>query len=95
MRKNVWIQQGTIFTPNIELKRNFQKYRAHCQRKNINIFITSGNDSDHSMGSMHYSDDAVDVAHNGVSITIMRSFFGKDFDVVECSWGYHIEYDPE
>ena len=55
---SVWIQQGTVFNPNIELKRKFQKYRAFCARKGRSIYITSGNDSDHMMGSMHFSDDA-------------------------------------
>ena len=67
----------------------------YCQLKGVSIHITSGNDSDHMMGSMHYSDDAFDMLHNGTSIATLRRIFGKDYDIVRYSWGFHVEYDPK
>jgi hypothetical protein len=95
MKPNVWIQQGTVFNPNIELKRAFQKYRKFCNFKGFSIYITSGNDSDHLMESFHYSDDAMDILHNGSTLADMENIFGGNFDIVEYTWGFHIEYDPK
>jgi hypothetical protein len=94
-RPNVWIQQGTRWDLNIEIKRKFQKYRMYCQKKGRSIFITSGNDSDHMMGSFHFNDDAFDMLRNGTTKRELQMIFGFDYDIVPYSWGFHVEYDPK
>lgn len=100
MRPNVWIQQGTTFNPNIELKRAFRHVVKHSMLRGWSVYITSGSDGDHRMDSLHYIDDAVDILHNGISKTKIESLLGTDrpsadFDVVRYDWGFHIEYDPK
>jgi len=97
----VWIQQGTVFNPNIELKRRFRFLRKAAMQVGISIYVSSGNDSDHRMDSCHFSDDAIDIKDvtgeflKYFSKSLLQQIFGDDFDICIYSWGVHIEYDPK
>ena len=64
--------------------------------------ITSGNDEQHMVGSLHYKDRAIDVRIKDISRQkaaiayeqIVKEF-GPDFDVLFEPTHIHIEYDPE
>ncbi|MEZ5932674.1 MAG: LysM peptidoglycan-binding domain-containing protein [Alphaproteobacteria bacterium] len=70
--------------------------------------ITSGNDSTHSRGSLHYSNLAVDLRANNISDSLAQSIandlqarVGSDFDVIferfpsnPANDHIHLEYDP-
>ena len=71
--------------------------------------ITSGNDGRHSVGSLHFSDLAIDLRANNISDSLAQSIandlsnrLGSDFDVIFESFPsnpandhIHLEYDPD
>lgn len=63
--------------------------------------ITSTYEGDHSVGSLHYANLAVDFRKNvngaflGTLLTRLRSQLGRDYDVVKEASHIHIEYDPK
>ncbi|MGI9418465.1 MAG: peptidoglycan-binding protein [Geminicoccaceae bacterium] len=70
--------------------------------------ITSGNDSRHSVGSLHFQDLAIDLRANNISDSLAQSIaddlarrLGSDFDVIferfpnnPANDHIHLEYDP-
>ncbi len=106
----VWIQQGTVFNPIPPLARAKRRIAKLYYNSGKDLFILSGNDSDHDMASMHYNDSAFDFAINDVPknlVELAAEDIGPEelldrgitsyFDIVEYkSRGfYHIEYDPK
>ncbi|MBA7495086.1 hypothetical protein ES702_05665 [subsurface metagenome] len=63
------------------------------------LVITSTYEGDHSPGSLHYSNDAVDIRapvnRAGEIFAEIRELLGVDFDVVDEVDHIHIEYDPK
>jgi hypothetical protein len=64
------------------------------------LMISSRRDGEHSPGSFHYIGLAEDYLDNyattkHISKKEIQGKLGSDFDVVEYSWGYHVEYDPK
>jgi hypothetical protein len=72
-----------------------------------NPVITSGNDSGHSRGSLHYSNQALDFRGNNISIADgnrlqaeVRRILGGDYDVIFETFSnrsnnhLHVEFDP-
>jgi len=68
--------------------------------------LTSGDEGNHSPGSLHYAGEAVDVglpgSHGMVSrasstevVSALRQKLGPKYDVVLESNHIHVEYDPE
>jgi len=64
--------------------------------------ITATYEGNHSTGSLHYANDAVDVRlpfPQGCSqetvFNKLKKELGKDYDVVLHKTHYHIEYDPK
>lgn len=70
--------------------------------------ITSGNDSRHSTGSLHYQDRALDFRGNNITDAQgiafqneVREILGSDYDVIfetftnEANDHLHVEYDPD
>lgn len=64
-------------------------------RKKKDLYITSIRDGTHSPGSLHPQGDAWDMRKEGVSKKDIVLALGKDFDVVEYKWGFHVELDPK
>lgn len=100
LRMNVrWVEMH----PEIkEARRQLEK--AYHQRGN-DLLILSANDSQHGVGSLHPDGKAIDI-QDAIRILSKREILTvigngdyavgqKKFDVVEYSWGYHIEYDPK
>jgi len=62
------------------------------------MVITSTYEGDHSDGSLHYADLAVDIRKTigcGIIGRKIRAYLGKDYDVVLEATHIHIEYDPK
>jgi len=62
------------------------------------MVITSTYEGDHSEGSLHYADLAVDVRKTisfKLIIVKIKAYLGKDYDVVLETTHIHIEYDPK
>jgi hypothetical protein len=63
------------------------------------LVITSTFEGNHSPGSLHYCNDAVDIRSPGKRIqkvqNDIKERLGKDYDVVLESDHIHVEYDPK
>ena len=62
------------------------------------LVITSTYEGTHSDGSLHYSDEAVDIRVGVKSMDVMyelKEELGPDYDVVLEHDHVHIEYDPK
>jgi len=61
--------------------------------------VTSTYEGDHSAGSLHYADDAVDIRNPKPRIIDiigeLREKLGSGFDIVKESDHIHVEYDPK
>lgn len=72
------------------------------QSMGYDTIITSGNDSTHMTGSLHYTDNALDfrifhVPNDKHATLIMRikQQLGKDYDAILEDDHIHVEYDPK
>lgn len=61
-KASMFVEQGTVLTLIPVANRALQRRRALGQSRNKDLFILSGNDSDHSMESRHYDNGAWDEA---------------------------------
>ena len=62
------------------------------------LIITSTYEGNHSEGSLHYADLAVDIRRMGYGQEVryeLRDKLGMDYDVVLKADHIHIEYDPK
>jgi len=62
------------------------------------LVILSTYEGDHSEGSLHYADLAVDIRKTigfKVIATKIKAYLGKDYDVVLNAFHIHIEYNPK
>lgn len=61
--------------------------------------ITSTFEGNHSVGSLHYANRAIDVRlpdeKTGAIVKLLRGSLGPDYDVVIEQSHIHIEYDPK
>jgi len=71
------------------------------QSKGVELIITSGNDSKHSVNSLHYKGLAVDLRTRyftqDVAMAVTKEIaenLGNEFDVLFEKNHIHIEYDP-
>ncbi len=69
-------------------------YKRHGEE----AVITSTYESNHSVGSLHYADDAIDIRkHRTKPKTVadeIRKEVGNDYDVVLEKTHIHVEFDP-
>ena len=62
------------------------------------IVITSTFEGNHSPGSLHYANLAVDIRRGKKPLNIRNEIkrgLGPDYDVIEYETHFHIEYDPK
>ena len=103
-----------ICKPNVRFKRLlpqiyslFAKLDAMFTTYGLDCVITSGNDSTHKTGSLHYADLAVDLRSKHVpeedkdaALEQLRAICGPDYDVLLEHRGgeqehFHVEYDKD
>ena len=91
----IWLKQGAIGDLHREMRRALGKLTEHFEH----VFITSIRDGAHMSESLHYDGKAIDCRFRldviGATKQDVQSLLGTDFDVVEYSTFFHIEYDPE
>ena len=84
---------------NREIRRSLPWAESVYQRYNENFIVTSTYEGNHGSGSLHYSNDAYDIAlptiiakriYQGIKDT-----FPESFDVVLEADHIHVEYDPK
>lgn len=84
---------------NREIRRALPKIEKVCKSNEDELVITSTYEGTHGAGSLHYSNDAVDIReeHFTGDITAKRikKALGSSFDVVLEGDHIHIEYDPK
>ena len=94
---------------NDEIKSTFDEIKSAWENNTNNLtpVITSGNDSTHSEGSLHFSDDAIDLRANNLTdteaeeiVNELEAALGDDYDVIyentnSANDHIHIEYDPD
>ena len=68
-KPSLYIEQGTVYNPICPLKNAEQRLRKVASKRKVDIFIVSGNDSDHLMESFHYDDRAFDPIIKGFTKT--------------------------
>lgn len=79
-----------------ELEDALRLVKRLYKLKDKDLYITSANDSDHSMDSYHYSNRAIDFRKtDGINMTDIQAAVGDNFDVIQYAWGWHLEYDPK
>jgi len=64
----------------------------------MELVITSTYEGNHSPGSLHYGNLAIDIRKpkgNGLVLSHMKQHLGHDFDVISEKDHIHIEYDPK
>lgn len=84
---------------NREIRRSLPKVQSVLIQHNQELVITSTYEGTHGEGSLHYSNDAVDVrVPDKYGITAKRDLkigLGKDYDVVLERDHIHVEWDPK
>lgn len=84
---------------NREIRRALNPIEEIYAMNGEEAVITSTGGGIHSVGSLHYANDAVDVRllkRNSAEIAQeLRRKLGKDFDVVLESDHIHVEHDPK
>jgi hypothetical protein len=88
----VWYKQGVCGDLTNKCRKALGKVAKHAGG---DLYITSIRDGNHMPGSLHYDGNAFDVSKGWFSKKSLKKVLGKDFDVVEHSTHFHIEYDPK
>ena len=92
----VWYEQGVVSEPlHSEMEKGLHKIKLLYYTNKKDLFILSVREGDHIMFSFHYEGRAVDFKKNGITKAMLQDTLGKDFDVIEYDWGFHVEYDPK
>ena len=84
----VWIQQGTVWNLEPKTAEGFRQVVKHASE---DIYVTSGAEGDHRPDSFHYTFRAWDMRKCGYTKARLKKVVGPNYDVVEYSWGFHVE----
>ena len=98
MMINIWERQSVRGQNHPMMQKAQGRVARLYIDKGYPLMISSRGDSEHSPGSFHYleltqAEDYKDPDKH-VSKAEIKKVVGLDFDVIEYSWGYHVEYDP-
>lgn len=89
------IKQGVCGDLDPVMQKALNKIHSVYQSYGYDLIITSMREGNHSPGSLHYIGRAIDCRKGKVSILALSSALGTDFDCIDESNHYHIEYDPK
>lgn len=91
----------TVVVPKVTIIAAAVINAANAMGLEKDMTVTSGNDSDHMIGSKHYSDEALDFRTKHLSkeqVTLLaagvRSRLGPKYQAIVESDHLHVEYDP-
>ena len=85
-----------------EIRYKLEQMEEACKLyngKGYTMIITSGNDSLHMKGSLHYVNRAIDIRSNDMiainhTVMTLKLYLGNDYDIIFESDHIHIEFDP-
>lgn len=84
---------------NREIRRALSEVQEVLNKWASELVITSTFEGNHSPGSLHYANDAIDIRKPDVSSELvydeLKVKLGIDYDVVLESDHIHVEYDPK
>jgi len=84
---------------NREIRRALPKIEKIYNVGKKELVITSTYEGNHSAGSLHYANDAIDIRRwpvdNNILDELLHDALGKDFDIVHERDHIHIEHDPK
>jgi hypothetical protein len=94
---------GVSWNPTEALARAYSIAESVITGLGAPFVVTSGTDGKHSVGSLHYGGNAMDVRRwdldrlgkTSQAVSLIRAQLGNDFDVILESDHIHIEYDPK
>ncbi|NIP25969.1 MAG: hypothetical protein GWN94_16835 [Phycisphaerae bacterium] len=94
---SVWIKEGCCGDLIPRMQKAHGKLTELYAVRGKDLYVSSRRDGKHRSGSFHYNGCAEDILDYAkiVSLLDIKHALGRDFDVVEYDWGYHVEYDPE
>jgi len=94
----VWIKQGVKGRLSQHTRKAFGHVAKLYFSHNLDFFVTSLMEGNHSPGSFHYDGKAFDFKRQGMLKEFIKNAVGKGFDVVEYDDErdiFHVEYDPK
>ena len=93
----VWFKQGVIGFEKLTdpTRRGFNAVGNLFAGKGKDLFVTAIAEGNHCPGSLHYFYRAFDFRKNGIILNEIKSELGNDFDIIEHSTHFHVEYDPK
>ncbi len=92
----VWFKQGVIGNLSQHAQKGFGKVAQLHAMADKDLFVTSLREGNHSPGSFHYNGNAFDFRKiREVTKAMIVNALGKNYDVVEHSTHFHVEYDPK
>ena len=95
-KASVWYEQGIIQEPlHPEMEKGWHEIKRVYSYKKKDLFVLSVREGDHLMYSFHYEGRAIDFKKNGITKKQLEYALGNDFQVIEYTWGFHVEYDPK
>lgn len=92
----IWYKQGVLGRLNQPSRKALGRVASRAAVAGEDIFVTSLQEGNHMLGSLHYDGNAWDQRPlKKVSIEEVREACGSDFDVVDEGNHWHIEHDPK
>lgn len=92
----VWYKSGVVGDLNTPAQKGMGKVAALYKSYGKDLFITAIRDGNHMDGSFHYIGMAFDFRKAAsISKIMLHKTLGSEFDVIEHSTHFHVEYDPK
>lgn len=95
MAGQVWLKQGVVGELSREMRRAVSVLSALYGSRNLDLFITSVQEGNHSAGSLHYDGRAIDCRKLSITIDAIKGALGKGYDCIDEADHFHIEWDPK
>lgn len=93
---SVWYKEGVCGDLTGVTQKGLGKVARLYDSVGADLYVTAIRDGNHTFGSFHYIGQAFDFRkHPLITLSAIKNVLGKDFDVIEHSTHYHVEYDPK
>ena len=92
---SVWIKEGVCGDLCPELTKELGRVINYFYAYHEDFFITSRREGNHIPGSFHYIGRAVDFCKQGIDFDDLKKIISRDFDLINESNHFHLEYDPK
>lgn len=92
---NCWIKEDVQGDLSVPMRKGHGIVVKLYYSKGLDFFVTSRREGIHSPGSLHPDGNAEDFRGQGVPILEIKLALPSDYDIVQESDHYHLEYDPK